>query len=994
MSKKEGKKPKGPKKPGKLSLVLVCLLLALMLALTVVLNVLVDSLHGVLSAYTGATGTLTEELETAAEELALEIQEEGTVLVQNNDSTLPLGDEVTQVNVFGWAATQWITCGSGSGMIASSGQDLLTALSEYGISYNQSLIDMYTDFLDERPYYSSGALNSYSTEFSRLYEPSVSDTDYYTEEILEEALEYSDTAIVVISRVNGESNDAPKTQYKQVTKDGDIITDETRTYLDLSEEEEELLAYVGANYENVIVLINSTNQMALGAIETTPGVDACLIVGTTGEVGAAAIPEILWGDVNPSGRLTDTYVYDLTTSSTYANSGAEGLGTYTNSDGLYPADGSTTNGNVGDSPLYEGVSYVDYVEGIYVGYKWYETADEEGCWDSASNEYGEGYDGVVQYPFGYGLSYTSFEWEIVEYSADMVSDGTISVTVKVTNTGSVSGKDVVQLYSNPPYYDGEIEKASRNLVAYAKTDELEPGESQEVTLTCDVYDLASYDTYDDNGNGFVGYELDPGTYEFLIGSDAHTAALSFTAELEEDIQYAEDFYSGNTVTNLFTGEDAVDGVSLDGSDSGADITWLTRADFEGTFPAEKAADRAMTDNVIALNLYTEEDAEAWNAREAEAITTDADNGLSVTNSDGSISDLGYELGADYYDEQWDDLLDQLSISEMTELTLHAYVHTEALDSVGKLITRDLDGPAQIGSFNAVVSGTGFSNTVVLAQTFNDELSYEYGLTIGAQASALGADGWYAPGVNLHRSAFGGRNYEYYSEDSYLSGMMAAKTVEGSLDAGTYVFAKHFVVYDQDSMRDGCYTWMTEQTLREIYLKPFQIMIQEGGCTGLMTAYNRLGAVWAGGSSALLTSLLREEWGYTGSVITDYSDHQQYMNGDQALRAGGDLWMDGFLCNGTYNYSTDSDAFDQALRRAAKDVLYTYLNAEYEHAQYMAEGGDELYDPVRVVQTGSSSIMSVVYAVDAVILLLVVLYFRRRHRKMAIWKAAKASSPEA
>lgn len=970
-------KRKKERKPGKISRVLVSMLLVFV----VVINCTVFSLKSTITQYMNATETVSGELETAAEALALEIQQEGTVLVQNLNDTLPLSEDVTQVNIFGWSATQWVVSGSGSGAITGEGQDLLTALEEYGISYNQSLIDMYTDFLAERPYYTSGTLNTYSTQFSRLYEPSISDTDYYTDELLAEALAYSDTAIVVIGRVNGESNDAPKTQYKQTTKDGDIIIDESRTYLDLSSEEEELLAYVGANYENVIVLINSTNEMALGAIETTPGVDACLIVGTTGEVGAEAIPQILWGEINPSGRVTDTYVYDLTTSSTYANSGEEGLGTYTNSDGLYPSDGSTTNENTGDSSLYDGVSYIDYVEGIYVGYKWYETADAEGYWDEISNEYGDGYDGVVQYPFGYGLSYTSFDWEIMDYSVDFTADGEISVTVKVTNTGSVAGKDVVQLYSNPPYYEGEIEKSSRNLVAFAKTEELEPGESQEITLTCDVYDLASYDAYDDNGNGFVGYELDPGEYEFLVSRDAHTQAASFTATLSEGLQFPEDPYSGSTVTNLFTGEDAVDGVSLDGNDSDANIVWLTRADFEGTFPAEKAPNRSMSDNIIELNLYSEEDAQEWDAQAAEAITTGADNGLSITNSDGSISTLGYELGADYYDEQWEDLLDQLTISEMLNLTLHGYVHTEAVDSVGKLFTRDLDGPAQIGSFNAMVTGTGFSNPVVLAQTFNQELSYQYGLTVGAEASALGVDGWYAPGVNLHRSAFGGRNYEYYSEDSYLTGIMAAKTVEGSLDAGTYVYAKHFVVYDQDSMRDGCYIWMTEQTLREIYLKPFQIIIQKGGCTGIMSAYNRIGAVWAGGSTALLTDLLREEWGYTGVVITDYSDHHQYMNGDQAIRAGGDLWMDGWLGSGTYLYDTGSNAFRQALRRAAKDVIYTYLNAEYEHLQYMEEGGNELYDPERVVQNGTNAVFIGLGMFDAAITVLAASYFYRHHRKM-------------
>ena len=979
------KKAKKVRKPGKASLVLMCMLMVLV----IVINIAAGLMSSMLNTFLILGGEVSEDLDAAGYELALEIQAEGTVLLQNLDDTLPLSEDVTQVNVFGWSVTQWVVGGSGSGQCATTEVDFLSALEDYGISYNSSLIEMYTDFQSERPYYSDGSLSTYSSEFCRLYEPSVSDTDYYTEELLEEALAYSDTAIVVIGRVAGESDDCPKAQYKQTTKDGDIIVDETRTYLDLSTEEEELLEYVAANFENVIVIINSTNQMALGAIESIEGIDACLLVGGTGEYGAEVIPQILWGEVNPSGRVTDTYVYDLTTSSTYTNSGEEGLNYYTNGDGLYPADGETTNGNVGDSPLYEGVAYVDYTESIYVGYKWYETADAEGYWDDVSNEYGDGYDGVVQYAFGYGLSYTSFEWELISTDIDLTEDGVISITVQVTNTGSVAGKDVVQLYSNPPYYTGEIEKSSRNLIAFVKTDELDPGESQLITLTCDVYDLASYDCYDANGNGFTGYELDPGEYEFLVSTDAHNAVFAVTAVLEEGIQYEEDPYSGSTVTNLFTGDDAVDGISLDGSDTDADIVYLSRADFEGTFPSEKSEARAMTDNLIALNLYTQEDAEEYDSQEADAVTTGADNGLSITNSDGTISELGLALGADYYNELWDDLLDQLTLDEMLDLTLHGYIHTEAADSVGKPQTADIDGPSQVGSYIGVVYGTGFSNPTVLAQTFNTELSYEYGLVNGAQAKELGVSGWYAPGANLHRSAFGGRNYEYYSEDSYLTGVMAAATVEGSLDAGTYVYAKHLIVYDQEAARDGVYTWMTEQALREIYLKPFQILIQDGGCTGIMSAYNRLGAVWAGGSTALLTDLLRDEWGFTGTVITDYSDHQIYMNGDQALRAGGSLWMDGFLGNGSYSYSTDSNAFQQALRRASKNILYTYLNAAYEHEDYMANGGDSLYDVGEITSSGNNLVIGL-GVFDAVIIALEVLYFYRRHKKKKRWRAQTAA----
>ncbi len=968
-------KKKKLKTSGRAGRVLTCLLLAAAVLVNTVCFMLQDTLDSCL----GSQYSLTEELSAAADSLALKIEGEGLVLLQNNNDTLPLSGEVTKVNVFGWSATQWISGGSGSGGSSAAKADFLDALEKAGIQYNTSLIDMYTDFLDERPLYGiRTSLNSRSDEQCRLYEPSISDTDYYSEELLAEAEAYSDTAIVVIGRYTGESNDCPKVQYKQTTKNGELITDDTRTYLDLSAEEEELLTYAGSHYENVIVLLNTTNQMSVGAIETIEGVDACILVGCTGDDGTEAVVAALYGEINPSGHLTDTWVYDLTTSTTYANSGYEGLGFYTNGEGYYPADGTTLNINTGDSSLYEGVAYVDYAEGIYVGYKWYETADAEGYWDDVFNEYGAGYDGVVQYPFGYGLSYTEFAWEIVEASVgELDKDGAVSVTVRVTNIGDTVGKDVVQLYYSPPYYTGEIGKSSVNLVDFAKTDLLEPGESQEVTLTLDVYDMASYDCCDANSNGFAGYELDRGNYIFLVSRSAHDVVDSFTCTISQSIPYPEDPDTGAAVSNLFTGEDAIDGVSLDGSDSQANITYLTRADFADTFPSGSAQDRAMTENVAALNLYTEEMTESWIKEDDEAITTGADNGLSITNADGSVSELGYALGADYDDPGWDALLDQLTIEEMENMVLHAYSKTGALDSIGKPRTSELDGPTQVGSFSWTFgwtsgsTGRGFPNPTTLAQTFNKDLAYEFGLVSGAEAVQLGLDGWYAPGVNLHRSAFGGRNYEYYSEDSCLTGIFGSLTVKGAKDTGIYTFVKHFAAYDQEAARDGVYTWMTEQTLREIYLKPFRMIVIDGGCTGIMSSYNRLGAVWAGGSETLLTCVLRDEWNFHGAVMTDYADHHIYMNGDQMLRAGGDLWMDGWTGSGIFLYETSSNSYQQALRRAVKNVTYMYLDAAYTARQYAEENPGSLY--VTEVNEGINIWRTALLIFDGVV---VILLFRR------------------
>ena len=469
--------------------------------------------------YVTGTHLDTSEKATAAvmetgEKVAEQIAAEGAVLLKN-DGALPLASDVTKVNVFGWGSTQWLGSGSGSGRVVSTDTGLLDALEAAGIDYNSELTDMYKAFQPERPYASNqvGTLNSWPEQSCRLYEPDINDTDYYTTTMLENAKAFSDTAIVVFNRFAGESNDCPQVQYKQTTKDGDIIVDESRTYLDLSTEEEDLLTYVGENYENVIVLLNTGNVMAVGQVESIPGVDACLMVGLTGTNAATAIPKLLWGDINPSGRTADTWAYRFDTAASYANAGLNGVGVYSNADGLYPADG-TTMGNLGESNYpYTQVSYVDYAEGIYVGYKWYETADAEGYWDTVSNEYGNGYEGVVQYPFGYGLSYTDFDWEVTDASANVTSltkDGEVTVKVKVTNKGSVAGKDVVELYYTAPYITGEIEKSSVELGAFAKTEELQPGESQELTLTIPVENMASYDAYDSNHNGFAGYELDAG----------------------------------------------------------------------------------------------------------------------------------------------------------------------------------------------------------------------------------------------------------------------------------------------------------------------------------------------------------------------------------------------------------------------------------------------------------------------------------------------------
>lgn len=924
----------------------------LLLIFALVFTVMAPGMSAMLDSFAGGiTPHVTAEqiarTTGKAEELAWQVQAESSVLLRNENKTLPLASDVKKVNVFGWASTDWLGGGSGSGGVKNITVDLLTALADYGIETNAALTEMYEDFQSGREY--TRTLGSWPEQSCRMYEPSVSNSAYYTPQMLSDAKAFSDTAIVVFGRLSGESNDATQAQYKRTEKDGEIVVDQSRTYLDLSAEEVELLTYVGANYENVIVILNTTNVMALGELETVAGVDACLMVGFTGQTGAAAIPALLWGEVTPSGKTADTWAYDFTTAASYANAAAGGVGAYTGAEGLYPANG-TSNGNLGTPFAYDQVSYLDYAEGIYIGYKWYETADAEGYWASVSNEYGTGYEGVVQYPFGYGLSYTDFKWEITGKPVSMSRDGELTVKVKVTNTGAVAGKDVVELYYTAPYTPGGIEKSAVELGAFAKTRLLAPGESQELVLTLAVADMASYDCYDANANGFTGYELDAGEYVLSLRRDSHTVVETVVLNLNEGIPYVLDPITGLEVNNKFTGIDAMDGISLDGTDSNQNIVYLTRADFAGTFPKVNVDSRPMADNLKALNLYTAEQANAWIDPNAEPITTGADNGLKVMEG-GTLTELGRKLGGNYDDPQWEALLDQMTEEEMLELVTHGYGHTAGIESIGKDQTMDADGPAQIGGFTGSNPGTGFPSSSTLAQSWNKELALAEGRMIGHQAAQRGYSGWYAPAVNMHRSPFNGRNYEYYSEDAHLSGQICGNTVAGALDAGTFCYVKHFLCNDGESgiYRDGIYIWMTEQALREVYLEPFRIIVEEYGASGIMSSYNRVGAVWAGGSEALLTGILRQEWDFQGAVITDYADHHEFMNGDQMIRTGGDLWMDGMML-GTLKYETDSNSFWQAMRQASKNIIYMALNAHVENMNYVAESGDtDMTRPVITVE---------------------------------------------
>lgn len=962
--------------------------IGLISAFAITVNVLAlgtfaDLIQERLIGYASADADSIEESKANGENLAKKIVEEGTVLVKNEEKTLPL-NKATQnkVNVFGWASSDWVTGGSGSGRVVDDkgkltvGTDFIKALNDYGIETNKDLTKFYNDYCQVKPKRNEGTLNSYEYEYHRLIEPNINKD--YSDDLLNKAIEFSDTAFVVLGRQGGESNDSPKVQYKG-NSNSSRVDDETRTYLDISTEEEALLEYVGTNYKNVIVVINSTNQMNLNFLDTIDNLKACVVVGGTGMNAATGLVNVLFGEVSPSGRLTDTYAYDFKTAASYANSGLEGENFYTNGKGYYPFDG-TNYGNVGNSNAkYPGLAYVDYAENIYVGYKWYETADKMGYWDNIENEYGKGYEGVVQFPFGHGLSYTDFRYEIVELSKEagtqINKDDEFEVTVRVTNIGETKGKDVVELYYEAPYYNGGIEKSSINLLAFGKTQVLEPGTFEDVKLTFTAEDMASYDCYDSNNNGSTTFELDKGEYHIRLMKNSHEAvelhksaanvvdSSDFVYKLDKEIIFNEDMKSGLPVDNKFTGDKARDGVSLDGDDSEANITYLTRSDFEGTFPIHQEA-RKLAENAAYYNLYTSKMANDFINPDSPEVIFGADKGLKVY-ANGEVTDLGYILGEDYDANEWEDVLNQIKLDEAKNLVLHGYCNTGEVKSIGKPKLFDIDGPAQIGSFNASNIGTGFPNATVIAQTWNQRLSYEFGLAIGQEAKNLGYDGWYGPGMNLHRSPFGGRNYEYYSEDPVLSGLMGANSVKGAKNCGVYTYLKHLAVYDQETYRDGLYTWLTEQSFRELYLKPFKDAVQIGGSTGIMTSYNRVGAVWAGGSGALLNGILREEWGFKGSVLTDYSDHHKFMSMDHAIRNGGDIWMDGFMNNGQFVCETSSNTFKNELRRATKNIIYCWLNSAYTHKNY-----DPTQDNITITigKRGEpdTTWKTIIYCVDAVL----------------------------
>ena len=860
--------------------------IAFLAALVVIVNMICwGPMSSMISLATGA-GTIAEETSAAATELCEDIADEGIVLLENENNTLPLA-EGTKLNVFGWSSTNPVYGGTGSGSLSDSYPtvSLLEGLENAGFEVNQELVDFYTEYRADRP-----MVGMWGQDWT-IPEPTMD--EYEAAGVFESAKEYSDKAVVVIARSGGEGADLPTSLDPEVedtfNAEGGMFgasglrysenkddLDASKHFLELTNRERAMLERVTSEYEDVVVVVNAANTMELGFVEEYDSISSVLWCPGTGQSGFNSLGSILAGEINPSAKTSDTFVRDLTATPTFNNFGNF---KYDNMDEFVTSEG--------------GVSFVNYTDGIYVGYRFWETAAEEGLIN---------YDEAVQYPFGYGLSYTTFEQEMGDLN---VSDGNISVDVTITNTGDVAGKDVAEIYYNPPYTNGGIEKASVNLIGFAKTGILEPGQSETVTIEFTAEEMASYD--DINAKAYV---LEAGDYEISLRTDSHTVVDTKTYHIDETVTYGADNARSTdevAATNLY-------------DDARGDVTYLSRANGFANYAEATAAPTnfTMADDVKATFYNNSNyDPTAYNDDADEMPTTGAKNGL-------TLADL---RGVDYDDPQWDELLDQLTIEDMDGMIALGGYQTLAAGSVGKVQTVDCDGPASINNNFSGQGSIGFPAGVMISNTWNVELAEAFGESIGTMADEMGVSGWYAPAMNMHRSAFAGRNFEYYSEDPLLSGDIACAAVIGAENQGVYAYLKHFALNDQETNRNAqlC-TWFNEQSAREIYMKPFEICVKEGGAKAVMTAFNHYGTTPAQASSAMLNDMLRGEWGFRGFALTDYYGVYGYQDADRMVRNGNDCMLVAYDTETNHMTDKESATAVQAMRQACKNIMYTVVNS--------------------------------------------------------------------
>lgn len=834
---------------------------AVLIVIVVIVNLICTGPMSTLLTLVSGSGAITEETQASAEALGMDIADEGIVLLKNEENLLPLSEN-KNLNVFGWASTNPVYGGTGSGALSDAYEivDLLTGLENAGFNLNTELSDFYRDYRADRP-----EVGMWEQDWT-LPEPPA---DTYTEDMLSNARDFSDTALVVFSRGGGEHIDLPENmEGMNYTNNSEEYEDfpEGTHYLELSQSERNMLEMVCENFENVVVVYNGANTLEMGFVNEYPQIKSALWVPGTGQNGFNSLGEILAGQVNPSGRTADTFVADLSAAPTFNNFGSF---TYDNMDEFQISE---------DDQFVPGAlpHFVNYVEGIYVGYRFYETAAEEGLIN---------YDESVVYPFGYGLSYTTFTQEMGDLT---VTDDTISVDVTVTNTGETAGKDVVELYYTPSYTNGGIEKASVNLAAFDKTDLLEPGASQTLTLTFRIEDMASYDYQ--NAQAYV---LEAGDYEISLRTDSHTVVDTRTYTVDETVTYDGD---NSRSTDLITATNQFDFAE-------GEIEYLSRADGFANYEEATAAPATYSMPEDDKALFTNNS--NWEPEEdpdAQMPATGADNGLTLADMRG----LAYD------DEQWEPLLDQLTIDEMN------------------------------------------------------------------------VSGWYAPAMNIYRSAFAGRNFEYYSEDGLLSGKIASQAVQGAAEHGVYAYIKHFALNDQETNRwEMLTTWSNEQAIRELYLKPFEICVKEGNAQAVMSSYDYIGSQWAGACSPLLETVLRDEWGFEGFVVTDYFANFGYMDATRSIYNGGSTCLAAYDTGSNYvSGLTDASVSDtssattvQHMREACHRICYTVVNSR-------------AYEPENI-QTGPPMYQIVLAAADIVIAVLIILYEAFRVR--SVYKKRKGAA---
>lgn len=883
------------------------------LIVTVIANIICyGPLYNNISIILNSTARVTEESAAKSKEVIEDVGDEGMVLVKNENNLLPLAEN-SNINVFGWASTNPIFGGTGSGSSDSANAlGVIESLENAGFQTNKDLTKIYTDYRNTR---NTPGVGVAGTDWT-LPEPTV---DVYTDEVMDQAKEFSDTALIVLSRSGGEGADVPSDMNKVINGTWDIRDevaggnenynyfaasyennsennsdeyddfDPGESYLELSNTEEAMIEKVCGEFDKVAVVINANNTMELGWVDQYESIQSVVLAPGTGAYGMSGLGRILDGEVNPSGRTVDTYVYDLTKTPAANN---QGDFSFNNVDDLKEAF-------LKADPGYQGnIAFVNYVEGIYVGYKFYETVAAEGVIS---------YEDLVQYPFGHGLSYTRFTQEMQNFTDQGDS---VSFEVVVTNTGDTAGKEVVEVYYTPPYENGGIEKASVNLIDFEKTQLLEPGASETISFEVAKENLASYDTYGVKAET-GGYVLEAGEYGISIRTDSYNVIAEETFVVEEDIDYSQEGRDSDRATANNQFEEYSEGT----------VEYLSRADHFANY--EKAA-AAPTDDKYVMDEETREyvtekstayyDPTKYDDPNAEMPVTGADNGM-------KLADM---TGKDFEDSDWEMLLDQLTVDEMVELVNLGGFQTIAVKSVDKVMTMDSDGTSGVNDWVTGVYGTAFPTEVLIAQTWSKEIAAAVGDAMGAEYADCEIYGWYGPAMNIHRNSFNGRNFEYYSEDGVLSGKIASATVNAAGEHGVYAYIKHFALNDQETNRCTLLlTYATEQSIREIFLKPFEECVKNydfsSNPLAVMSSFNFIGDVYCGSNPHLLNNVLRDEWGFRGMVLTDWDGSYGYQNTDDCIRNGNDIML-GFNSYES-NKITDTDAASCviALRNASKNL---------------------------------------------------------------------------